>query len=139
MNLWIPLTGFIKMNVQGEQAPTKELLIGHLLFTLFFPLVFWLITAIYKVLFWISGLIFSINLSFKNFCSLLSISLSPLFLLGSFPILSTVGTLWSFALIIIGTKSLAQTSYLNACILLLLSLTLVYLIVWSWSRQLYAS
>jgi hypothetical protein len=127
INLMIPIGGFIVINMNGEQPEPVLLLLGHCMFCLVFPLIFYVIVALYKVMFWFSGFFFQIDLSYQQIFNILAYALCPLFLFGSILYLKIVGTCWTFVLITIGIKELSESTYRKAAVTLTLPLVLLLL------------
>jgi hypothetical protein len=111
MNLLIPFAGFVTVNNMGSQPGPVGLLIGHVLSYVFFSVAIFVIAGIYFLMLNFMGLMLHFRLTYTQVFQVVVYGCTPMFLLGNFPYIEYLGSLWTVVVLVIGIKVLGKTSY----------------------------
>ena len=110
MNMLIPFAGFVTINNMGSQPGTVGLLIGHGFAYVMFPLMMFVLVGLYFVMLNMMGLMFHFRLTYTQTFQIVVYGGTPACLMGNFPYIEYLGSLWSVVVIVIGIKTLGETS-----------------------------
>lgn len=129
MNLLIPFSGIINVTVNEGQPGPAGLLIGHVIIYCLIPLLFYLAAALEYLLLIVPSKIFGAQMNYAKAYCMLAYSLTPGYLLGSFPYIKILASIWSFILFIIAYREYCHTSTLRAIGVIVSSFAICYAII----------
>lgn len=111
MNLVIPFSGLININLQNTQPGPAGLFVGHVIFYFLWLLFAYIGTGLWYLLLYVPSRLVKVEFSFGKLYQVLMYAITPAYLFGNFPYVGNVGALWALGLLVIAYKEIFKTTY----------------------------